>query len=265
MEKKLDTKTTKAIDDRLYQLQQSLDMNYGAYSRLLFAVQQVQETTALKFQSLSAKMDELEKKIDYIHAFLPKELSERFDTLDRGISNMEVVLNQLDRSQDQLSPLPELVRNIDYNIRVNGGGGSDKKYIEELQKRVSEYQEDAYLKFLRQYILDSLVSLYTNISFQVYENAQTTQLQNILKIIENDLGKMGIKLHSSNPMQQFDPKHMDICEGQTEYTDDEKIENLVYCSIVPEFIWTLPAIGHQQQMMTLKKEVVVLYSLSLNR
>ena len=44
------------------------------------------------------------------------------------------------------------------------------------------------------------------------------------------------------------------------FTDDEKSENLVSRSIVPEFIWTLPAIGHQQ-VTTLQKEVVILYTL----
>lgn len=62
MEKKTDTKISKTLDNRLEELQQSLDMNYGAYSRLLFAIQQCQETAALKHQNLNAKIDELDKK-----------------------------------------------------------------------------------------------------------------------------------------------------------------------------------------------------------
>ena len=51
-----------------------------------------------------------------------------------------------------------------------------------------------------------------------------------------------------------------IDEFNLDITDDEKSENLVSRSIVPEFIWTLPAIGHQQ-VTTLQKEVVILYTL----
>lgn len=261
MEKKPDTKISKTLDNRLEELQQSLDMNYGAYTRLLFAIQQFQESTALKYQSLSAKIDELDKKIEIFQTSLEGKISDRFSLLEGGVANMQKMLNQLISSQEQMKPLTELVRNIDYNIRVGGGGNSDKEYISDLQKRLSEFQEDAYLKLLRQYILDSFISLYTNISYQIFEKGLTVQMQNILKIIENDLLKMGIKLHSSNTMQRFDPLHMTICDGKTDITDDENSENFVSRSIVPEFIWTLPAIGHQQ-VTTLQKEVVILYSLN---
>lgn len=260
MEKKTDIKISKTLDNRLEELQQSLDMNYGAYSRLLFAIQQCQETTALKHQSLNAKIDELEKKIETLHTSLIEKISDRFSLLEDGFANVQKMLNQLSSSQEQMEPLPELVRNIDYNIRVSGSGNSDKEYVADLQKRLSEFQEDTYLKLLRKYILDSFISLYTNISYQIFEKGLTTQMQNILKIIENDLLKMGIKLRSSNTMQRFDPLHMTICDGKTDITDDEKSENLVSRSIVPEFIWTLPAIGHQQ-VTTLQKEVVILYTL----
>lgn len=260
MEKKPDTKISKTLDNRLEELQQSLDMNYGAYSRLLFAIQQFQESAALKYQSLNAKIDELAKKIEIIHTSLEGKISNRCGLLEDGIANIQKVLNQLCSSQELMKPLPELVKNIDYNIRVSSGGNTDKEYISDLQKRLSEFQEDTYLKLLRHYILDSFISLYTNISYQIFENGLTAQMQNILKIIENDLLKMGIKLRTSNTMQRFDPLHMTICDGKTDVTDDDKLENLVSRSIIPEFLWTLPAIGHQQ-VTTLQKEVVILYSL----
>lgn len=160
---------------------------------------------------------------------------------------------------NKLDGIEDAVGNIDYNIRNASSSGGDSEYKEELSKKLSEYEEDLYMKLMRKYVIDSQISLYVQINDQSRIHGTDSALKQVLDLIINKLDAIGIKAYSSKPGDTFDPKHMTTGHYPNIETEIEDWDGKVAESVTPSFIWSLPTMRQQSDQMLLKEEEVILY------
>lgn len=181
---------------------------------------------------------------------------QRINSSVSGIPRLVEVTAGIDRIKD----VEEIVGNIDYNLRnASSSVGGDDDYKNMLRKKISEYEEDLYKKLMRKYVVDTLISLYTQINDQL-RSSKNESLKYVLDMILNKLEPLGIKAYSSRSGDLFNPQCMTTGHYPNINTDDSELDGKVAESVCPMFVWILPTIRQQAEQMLLQEEEVTLYT-----
>lgn len=164
---------------------------------------------------------------------------------------------------DQIAMMSKQIGDIHYNTMMGSGsttGSVDAEYVSRLQQQVVSLQEDTFLKMMRNYIIDTYVDLYTQISKRILEitGDGEDELKKILSILEDEMQNIGIALQRSRSGVKFDPKFMIPNSEYSNPAETPEQKYTVYCSITPGFVWTIPTVGSTKTEMLLRKEEVAL-------
>lgn len=179
-----------------------------------------------------------------------------------AINNIKPVLGDINQNVKKIDKMEEAIGNIDYNIR-NGisGGNNDGDYIRSLQGKLSEFEDDLYLKLMRKYVVDSQISLYVQIAERNYYE-KDEKLETILRSFDQKLQSIGIKTTISQVGDTFNPQFMTTGHYPNVATTDENMDGKIAASVHPSFVWTLPTIRQRSAPLLLKEEEVILYHYS---
>lgn len=213
----------------------------------------------------------LETRIRELRQSLLQVIQEGLSTTQNRITdlgrNVVALQTNMESLRQNITPLGDTLANMDYNLRsgmLNQGAGQDGQAVEAMQTELQRYKEDVYMKLMRQYIIDSHLSIYQKIAHRLYEKPGDEELPKVLKLIRMTLSSLGIEAQTSPVGSEFRPADMEVSFYPSRPTEDRENSGRVAASIVPQFIWTLPAVGMQNQRMTLLKEEVVLYEYDNN-
>ena len=175
-----------------------------------------------------------------------------------GIPNLVEGISKIEK----IDGIEEIVGNIDYNIRNAASSSEDDEYKQMLGKKLSEYEEDLYKKLMRKYVIDTHISLFTQINEQSRISGSDNSLKQVLKMIVHKLETIGVKTYSSKPGDSFNPQYMTTGHYPNIETDNEQLDGKVAESVSPMFSWNLPSIRQQIDQMLLQEEEVTLYHYS---
>lgn len=188
----------------------------------------------------------------------------RLQHINSSVADIPRIVDNVSKI-DKIDDIDEVVGNIDYNIRNSASTNGDSEYKQILTTKLSEYEEDLYKKLLRKYVIDTQISLYTQINEQLRRTETNDSLRSVLDLIINKLEEIGVKTFSSKPGDVFNPKCMTTGHYPNEDTDDEELGGKVAESVQPMFLWVLPSIRQQSDQMLLKEEEVTLYHYNINK
>lgn len=181
---------------------------------------------------------------------------QRVNSSVSGIPNLVEVTSEIDR----IKGIEEIVGNIDYNLRnAASSAGGDDDYKKMLRNKISEYEEDLYKKLMRQYVIDTLISLYTQINNRLRISGTDETLKHVLDMFLYKLETLGIKACSSKSGDSFNPQCMTTGHYPNIDTDDDELDGKVAESVCPMFVWTLPTVRQQAEQLLLQEEEVTLY------
>lgn len=107
--------------------------------------------------------------------------------------------------------------------------------------------------------IEFLVNLYVQISTRQKDLGISIELANIQTILQHELNRRGVNIHSSLPGTEFDPINMTIAPFPPVLTNNREKENYVANSIVPLFTFKDKNLNLND---LLHKEEVVLYQYS---
>lgn len=186
------------------------------------------------------------------------DIQARVQRINSSVIGMPSVVESVSKI-DKIDVIEETVGNIDYNIRNAVSSDGDSEYKQMVSKKLSEYEEDLYKKFLRKYIIDSQISLYTQINQRLRVSDKEDSLKQVLGMIVNQLEAIGIMTHTSKSGDVFNPKSMTSGHYPNQKTENEELDGRVAESVQPMFFWNLPSIRQQSDQMLLKEEEVILY------
>lgn len=209
------------------------------------------------FDSLSS----FKKYINDEETFQTNYLTDIQAKLKRIDTSVKVIPSIVDGMSkiDKLDGIEDVVENIDYNIRSAASSGDDSDYKQELSKKLSEYEDDLFMKLMRKYVIDSQISLYIQINDQLRILGTDTNLKQVLDLIVNKLEAIGIKTHLSKRGDTFNPKYMTTGHYPNIETDNENLDGKIADVVRPSFFWNLPTIRPQYEPLLLKEEEVILY------
>ena len=160
---------------------------------------------------------------------------------------------------EKIDGIEDMVGNIDYNIRSgSASNSSDSEYKQALQSKLSEYEEDLYMKLMRKYVVDSQISIYIQIAEQLFIE-HDDKLEKVLTLMAKKLESIGVKVVSSESGAEFDPAYMKTGHYTNIPTNNEQLNGKVARSVTPAFMWTLPSTKQQLNSLLLKEEDVVVY------
>lgn len=201
--------------------------------------------------------DEQSLQIDNYGDILSKieQVKSIVSTIQKNVSSNSLE-NKLNAKIESIS---ETVENINYNILSSPQTDANSEAIQTLNKKLAEYQDDLYMKLLRKYVIDSHISLYTQVNDLAHTLEDDKHLNIVLKNIISKLETIGIKTQISKSGDPFDPKRMTTGHYPNIETSNETLAGKVAESICPAFIWNLPTIRQQSNQMILKEEEVTLY------
>ncbi len=185
------------------------------------------------------------------------------DLIVNGNLNMRSFQESLNETthhfEEKIDGIEEMVGNIDYNVRSgSASNSSDSEYKQVLQSKLSEYEEDLYLKLLRKYIIDSQISIYNQVAEQLYIE-QDNKLEKVLTMMAQKLESIGVKVIASEVGSDFNPSRMKTGHYTNIPTDNEQLNGKVARSVTPAFLWTLPSTKQQDTSLLLMEEDVILY------
>ena len=134
-------------------------------------------------------------------------------------------------------------------------------YVRRLQEQVVRLQDDTFLKMMRNYIIDTYVDLYSQISKRslVLSGDSVDELKNLMNIIEEEMASIGINLRISPQGCKFDPSTMISNSNFSQTASNQEEKYTVFTTITPAFIWTIPVEGRSEAEILLKKEEVAIY------
>lgn len=212
-------------------------------------------TFTTSFQKLIT--DEQSLQIDNFGDILSKigQVESKVSTLQNIVSG----ISQKDDLNGKIDNIAETIANINYNILSAPSTDANSETVQILNKKLAEYQDDLYMKLLRKYVIDSHISLYTQINDLAHTLEDNNQLNIVLRIIISNLEAIGIKTHTSKSGDPFDSNSMTTGHYPNIETTNETLAGKVAESICPAFIWNLPTIRQQSNQMILKEEEVTLY------
>ncbi|MCQ2257364.1 MAG: hypothetical protein MJZ41_05135 [Bacteroidaceae bacterium] len=165
-----------------------------------------------------------------------------------------------------LHGMEEKTNDIHYNV-INGSSGTDSQnnsdYVRYLQEQVERLHNDTYLKFMRKYIIDTYISLYSNLSYRRFDTTVEVckEIEITLGRMRTELESIGIRLYSSPNGASFNAKTMINKRECSVHTPDDKqdVKNSICKSLLPAFYWTIPVENSSSNLHLLQKEEVALY------
>lgn len=215
-------------------------------------------------QGIRDEFKSLRQEINALNADVMK-LSDLIVSGNLNVRSLQESLNETTHHfTEKMDGIEEMVGNIDYNVRSGSASKSDDgEYKQALQSKLSEYEEDLYLKLMRKYVIDSQISIYNQIAEQLYIE-QDDKLEKVLTLMAKELESIGVKVISSKVGADFDPSRMRTGHYANIPTDNEQINGKVARSVTPAFLWTLPSTRQQGTSLLLKEEDVILYVFTNN-
>lgn len=184
--------------------------------------------------------------------------------LRQEVSQIQIELNSFIKNMggniaEKVNKIDDTIGDLSYNLLMaNSSPSIESDYKQILEKKITEYEDDLYLKLMKKYVVDSQIALYIHVADQNYQE-KDEKLDKILYMIASKLEAIGVIIKNSKQCDPFDPSCMTTGHYPNTPTTDENLDGKVSNSIHPSFIWILPSIKQQSTNLLLKEEEVTLY------